>query len=206
MCGRYAILEEETILEMREIINQVNKNYVGRPGLVQCGDVAPTQVAPVLRDECGLVKLDVMKWGFPRWDNTAGVIINARIETVCEKKTFREAFQSRRIVVPSSGFYEWDHRQTSKRDKYFFSLSGQVVYMAGIYSSFASLDGSLTECFVILTCPAADSIAELHDRMPVILPKSAIRTWLSPQTDSGLLLSWPAPPLAGTRITPQSLI
>ena len=71
--------------------------------------------------------------------------------------------------MPSSGFYEWDHRQTSKRDKYFFSLSGQVVYMAGIYSSFASLDGSLTECFVILTCPAADSIAELHDRMPVIL-------------------------------------
>lgn len=206
MCGRYAILEEEAILEMREIINLVNKNYVGRPGLVQCGDVAPTQVAPVLRDECGLVKLDVMKWGFPRWDSTSGVIINARVETVCQKKTFCEAFQSRRIVVPSSGFYEWDHRQSSKRDKYFFSLTGQVVYMAGIYSSFASQDGSLAECFVILTCPASEAIAELHDRMPVILPKSAIRTWLSPQTDSSLLLSWPEPPLVGTRITPQSLL
>ena len=86
MCGRYAILEEETILEMREIINQVNKNYVGRPGLVQCGDVAPTQVAPVLRDECGLVKLDVMKWGFPRWDNTAGVIINARLKQSVKRR------------------------------------------------------------------------------------------------------------------------
>jgi putative SOS response-associated peptidase YedK len=138
-----------------------------------------------------------MKWGFPRWDNTSGVIINARSETVLEKKTFRESFLKRRIVVPASGFFEWDHRQAGKRDKYFFSLAGQVVYMAGIYSSFPAPDGSQVECFVILTCPAGETVSPLHDRMPVMMPKAAIRTWLDSETETGLLLVWPAPPLLG---------
>jgi len=195
MCGRYAILEEEAILEMREIINQVNKNYVGRAGLVSAGEIAPTQTAPVLRDAGGQVRLDVMKWGFPRWDKPSGVIINARCETVLEKRMFREAFLTRRLVVPASGFYEWDHRQPGQRDKYFFALAGQVSYMAGIYSLFPVAGGGSQESFVILTMPAGPAVAELHDRMPVILPKSYIRTWLDPRAKAELLLDIPEPPL-----------
>jgi putative SOS response-associated peptidase YedK len=196
MCGRYAILEEEAILEMREIINQVNKNYAGRNDLVSRGEIAPTQVAPILRGEAGKVRIDVMKWGFPRWDKTSGVIINARSETVLEKKMFREAFLTRRIAVPASGFFEWDHRQTGgRRDKYFFSLADQVVYMAGIYSLFPTEDGGKQEGFVILTVPAGDPVVEFHDRMPLIMPKSLIRTWLDPQAETALLLNMPAPSL-----------
>ncbi len=195
MCGRYAILEEEAILEMREIINQVNQNFAGRSPTTS-GDIAPTNIAPVLREADGKVRLDVMKWGFPRWDKTGGVMINARSETVMEKKTFRESFINRRIVVPASGFYEWDHRQTGHRDKYFFTLEGQVIYMAGIYNRFAAPDGRSVEHFVILTCPAVDAIAAFHDRMPVILPKQAVRSWLDPRADAGHLLGGPKPLLS----------
>jgi putative SOS response-associated peptidase YedK len=195
MCGRYAILEEEAILEMREIINQVNKNYAARTGLVSRGEIAPTQVAPVLRATDGKVHLDVMKWGFPRWDKSSGVIINARSESVLEKRMFRESFLSRRLAIPASGFFEWDHRQAARRDKYFFSLTAQVVYMAGIYNLFPSEGGILQESFVILTVPAAEPVAELHDRMPLIMPKSLIRSWLDPQAEAALLLNMPKPPL-----------
>jgi putative SOS response-associated peptidase YedK len=191
MCGRYAILEEEAILEMREIINQVNKNYRDRLGLVSAGEIAPTRVAPILRDADGKVRLDVMKWGFPRWDTPSGLIINARSESVLDKKMFREAFLSRRIVVPASGFYEWDHRQSGSRDRYFFTLEGQVTYMAGIYSIFPAADGSRQESFVILTRPAGPVVAELHDRMPVIMPKNDIRTWLDPRARTEISAEFP---------------
>jgi putative SOS response-associated peptidase YedK len=194
MCGRYAILEEEALHEMRDIINQVNKNYTDRAGLVVRGEVAPSQVAPVLREENGKVRLDVMQWGFPRWDNTSGLIINARSESVLEKRMFRQAFLEHRIVVPASGFYEWDHRKPGHRDKYFFSLSGQVVYMAGIYDLFP-VDGVLRERFVILTRPAAQPVSELHDRMPLILPRTQIRSWLDPHAAAALLLEQPEPAL-----------
>jgi putative SOS response-associated peptidase YedK len=197
MCGRYAILEEEAILEMREIINQVNRNFAGRSGLAAAGEIAPSQTAPVLRGEDGKVRLDVMKWGFPKWDGTTGVIINARTETVLEKRMFRESFQTRRIVIPSSGFYEWDHRQPGHRDKYFFTLPGQVVYMAGFFNLFPSDSDACEkqERFVIMTIPAVEPVAGFHDRMPLIMPKSFIRTWLDPRAETALLLNLPAPSL-----------
>jgi putative SOS response-associated peptidase YedK len=201
MCGRYAILEEEAIQEMHEIINQVNQNYASRVGLVSRGEIAPSRVAPVLRAEENQVKLDVMKWGFPRWDSTSGLIINARSESVQEKRMFREAFLQRRLVVPASGFYEWDHRQTGQRDKYYFSLAGQVVYMAGIYSLFPTGDGFTQECFVILTRPAGTTVGDIHDRMPLIMPKNHIRTWLDPRAASSLLLELPEPQLVRTLCT-----
>ena len=198
MCGRYAILEEEAIQEMREIINQVNQNYASQAGLVSRGEVAPSQVAPVLRAEGSQVKLDVMKWGFPRWDSTSGVIINARSESVLEKKMFREAFLQRRLVVPASGFYEWDHRQAGHRDKYFFSLAGQVVYHGWHLQPVPRRRRSTQASFVILTRPAGTTVSELHDRMPIIMPKNTIRTWLDPMATASLLLELPEPQLVRT--------
>jgi putative SOS response-associated peptidase YedK len=195
MCGRYAILEEEAILEMREIINQVNKNYANRAGLVASGEIAPSVVAPVLREDQGQIRLDVMKWGFPRWDAKSGAIINARCESLLEKPMFSDSFMKRRLVIPSSGFFEWDHHGAGKPEKYLFSIEGQVAYMAGFYNRFPSAAGTMEECFVIITQPANDLVAAMHDRMPLIMPKNFIRTWLDPRTAVSLLLNMPEPRL-----------
>jgi putative SOS response-associated peptidase YedK len=195
MCGRYAILEEEAILEMREIINQVNKNYAGRAGLIVSGEIAPSVVAPVLREDQGQVRLDVMKWGFPRWDKKSGVIINARCESLLEKAMFAESFLKRRIVIPASGFFEWDHSKPGKPEKYLFSIDGHVSYMAGFYSRFPAAAGEWEDCFVIITQPANELVAAMHDRMPLIMPKNYIRTWLDPRAAVSLLLNMPEPEL-----------
>lgn len=195
MCGRYAILDEEAILEMREIINQVNQKYAGRGGRIAAGEVRPSNLAPVLRAEDEKVRVDVMKWGFPRWDKSSGLIINGRAETVTQKTLFSASFQSRRVVVPASGFFEWDKREPARRIQYYFSLPGLVVYMAGFYSQFRQKDGTLSDCFVILTMPAASPVAAIHDRMPVILPKNAIRNYLDPAADAVSMLAQLTPPV-----------
>lgn len=187
MCGRYAILEEEDILEMREIINQVNQKFADQKELPATGEIRPSNLAPVLRDDDGKVRLDAMNWGFPRWNKPSGLIINARSETVLEKPFFSDSFQNRRVIVPSSGFFEWDHRKPVRRDAYFFSMPGQVLYMAGLYNRFTLKDGRQADCFVILTMPSIEPVAIIHDRMPVILSKAAIRSYLEPQANANAL-------------------
>ncbi len=188
MCGRYAILEEEDILEMREIIQEVNRKFADRQKLVSRGEIFPTNTVPVLRSQADKVALDVMKWGFPHFQKKSSVIINARSETAHEKRMFKDAFVSRRLILPSTGFYEWDRRLPKGQNKYYLSLPGRVMYMAGIYSQIQDTDGQALDCFVILTREAAGAVADIHDRMPVIFPKNLIRSWLAADSDPLALL------------------
>jgi len=110
-----------------------------------------------------------MVWGYPNFRGK-GVIINARSETAQEKKLFGAALKRRRCVIPSTGFYEWD----AEKKKYLFNMpDSPMLYMAGIYDQF---DGE--NRFVILTTEAEGAMAEIHKRMPVIIPKNRIRDWL----------------------------
>ena len=109
-----------------------------------------------------------------------GVIINARAETVFEKKTFRDSVINRRCVIPSTGFYEWD----SARRKYLFRLEGtNTLYMAGIYSYYQD-----EPRFVILTTQANDSMKDVHNRMPLVIYKSEIETWIMDDKATGDIL------------------
>lgn len=86
------------------------------------------------------------------------------------KKTFRESILSRRCVIPSSGFYEWD----SDKHKFLFKRKEEeILYMAGIYNFFQE------ECrFVILTTAANESMEDIHNRMPVVLTKEEVEPWI----------------------------
>ncbi len=87
------------------------------------------------------------------------------------KKLFQASLHSLRCVVPCTGFYEWN----KQKDGYRFSLGHSgLLYMAGIYAHWD--DGAR---FVILTVPANPSVARVHDRMPLILPRQSVRTWLN---------------------------
>ena len=87
-----------------------------------------------------------------------------------EKPTFRESVATRRCLLPSTGFFEWDQ---DKR-KYLFRLPGEpLFYMAGLYDR-----RSGEECYCILTTGANESMSQIHDRMPLIIPKEYIAEWL----------------------------
>lgn len=176
MCGRYEFSNEEDIAEVKKIIEGMNDKYSLQ---VKMGEIFPMDTVAVLRAEQGKPVLSVMSWGFPKWDGK-GVMINARSETIHEKKMFKGLIVQRRCVVLATGFYEWQKKvSTSKKDKYFFtSKDNPMLYMAGIYNTFQSEDGQ-NESFVILTQDANQYMEDIHDRQPVMLFKDELKSWLT---------------------------
>jgi putative SOS response-associated peptidase YedK len=176
ICGRYLISTEEEIIEVREIMDEINRRYLGKPeyASMKSGEIFPADIVPVIALKNKQPQVNLFKWGFPHWKG-AGVIINARSETVFEKNMFREAFANRRCVIPATGFYEWQKDSSKKKkDKYLLKQSDTpMLYMAGIYAVYGNLPG-----FVILTIAANPSVQPIHNRMPVIIKKQEQEVWL----------------------------
>ncbi|MPM13269.1 putative SOS response-associated peptidase YedK [bioreactor metagenome] len=195
MCGRYVAYSGEEYTEMENIVREVEKKLPGG-ALLKLGEVFPTDLAPVLIPGHYGIQAVPMVWGFPRW-NGGGVVINARAETAAEKKMFRSALFNRRLVVPSTGFFEWQRIDGKKlKDKYMIRLPREpMLYMAGLYNLYKEPNGSETGRFVILTTGANGYMSELHDRMPVILGAEDMKSWLSDGDKVGQILSRPGPEL-----------
>lgn len=176
MCGRYYI-DDETSREIRKLLAQLDAKFQGRKS--KRGDIAPTNQAPILIGSNNEIQPDLFTWGFPNFKGS-GVIINAKSETAFEKKMFRESLLSRRCIIPANGFYEWNK---NKEKIYFTQPDSDIIYMAGIYNTFKD------ECrFVILTTGANLSMANVHDRMPLILQKDQLQPWLFDQVQTPELL------------------
>lgn len=171
---------EEEIIEIREIMQAINRRYADKPeyARIKSGEIFPTDMAPVLALEDQQVQAGLFTWGFPGWHGK-GVIINARSETTAEKNTFRQAFLKRRCIIPSTGFYEWKSVGGSRRkDKYLLRLPNTpMLYMAGLYTVYEQAGRQLPG-FVILTTAANPSMQPIHDRMPVIMAKNEQEAWL----------------------------
>ena len=182
MCGRYQFSFQSA--EARWIAEAVEKQY--GPGAWKPGDIHPSDCAPVLLPGGGeRPKAALFTWGYPSRERP---IINARAETAAEKPMFREGVQSRRCVIPSTGFYEWDGRKR----KYLFKIPGNdTVYMAGVYEEYAG-----KEYFCILTTEANASVREVHHRMPLVLAREDVPAWLNGGPAAGALLGGTPPELS----------
>lgn len=166
MCGRYNFTVEQSD-EVREILEKLNAKFQGKEA--RTGEVFPTNLAPILIEEQKEVSPTLSIWGFPKFDGK-GVIINARSETAFEKKTFRDSLLNRRCIIPTTGFYEWD----SDKKKFLFRLEGtSALYIAGLYSIYKD-----EMRYVVLTTDANESMKEVHNRMPLVIPKDEIGTWI----------------------------
>ncbi len=176
MCGRYVFDHEKDIEEVNKILIDLNKNHSGE--YFKTGEICPTDNAPILMAKDEKLCINILKWGFPKWDGK-GVIINARSETANEKKMFKMPLIKMRCVVLSTGFYEWQKKNPLRnKDKFLFlSPESPMLYMAGIYNVFKQGD-ELQEHFVILTQEANKYISDIHDRMPVMLSKSELKDWI----------------------------
>lgn len=107
-------------------------------------------------------------------------MFNARSETLREKPSFRGLVQSRRCIVPISGFFEWQavDGQRQKRPWYLSRADGDPMLLAGLWDTW-SAEGSELDSFAILT-RAPDSFMEpIHDRMPVILEPDSAPDWIN---------------------------
>lgn len=169
MCGRYTFYTDKEIQEVDEIIEKLSDDPLLEK--MKTGEIFPANVAPVLlaQRDSDIIIPKLMVWGFPNFRNK-GVIINARAEAAREKRLFAGSVERRRCVIPSTGFFEWN----KNKDKYLFNTpDSRMLYMAGLFNSFDSKN-----CFVILTTEANTSVADIHNRMPVVLSDSEINNWL----------------------------
>ncbi len=171
--------------ELRELVREMNRSVLasrfgkkeGIP-LQPEGEIFPSSVLPVLAvNKAGEQRVFPMKWGF---SGPKGLLINARAETAAEKATFREAWKAHRCVIPASWYFEWEHDEKKKAgQKYALRPEEQgLIWLAGLYRMEEGLP-----VFVVLTRPADESIAWMHDRMPVMLPRSGIGEWIRPESD-----------------------
>ena len=181
MCGRYQFTLEQCA-EILDIAREVERRHGA--GAWRPGEVRPTAMAPVLVSDEEGIHPQLLTWGYRLPDS---LVINARAETAAEKNLFRDSVASRRCVVPSTGFFEWD----GEKRKYLFTLPGEpALYMAGLYMM---REGQ--PCYCVLTTAANDSMKEVHPRMPLVLRREQVSSWLEQPGETMAFLHMTPPTL-----------
>ena len=181
MCGRYHIDDGRDNVELNDIIEAVNRRVVTEP-VKTSGDVFPTDIVPVVATNRRMEPAAfAMRWGYALEDGRR--IINARSETAETKPLFRDGMLNRRCAIPATNYYEWARRSREKTRYAIRPAEGDLFYMAGIYRLEAG-----RPVFTILTREPAESIAFIHDRMPVILPSDLVKDWIDPRYRAAELL------------------
>lgn len=160
--------------------------------------------------DAGWRMADYFHWGLvPRWATDVKIgfqLINARSETAAEKPSFRHAMRYRRCLFPVDGFYEWRREGKLKEPHYFQVDDGALFGIAGLWEVWQSPDGSeILSCSILTTSPN-ERMAEIHDRMPVILDPADYDRWLDPALQhaeevADLLKPFPAERMSRYRVS-----
>lgn len=194
MCGRYALYGP--VSRRREFF-KVAEDYTADLDEDRY-NIAPSQLVQVVRagTDGGRVMM-AAKWGLlPGWVKDPTKVskpINAKIETAGEKPMFRSAIRRWRVLVPASGFYEWQPVAGGKQP-YFIQPADQPFFaFGGIVERWGDAADPLYTV-AILTTAANELMAPIHDRMPVIVEPGDFDVWLDPGvTDVGLVREMAGP-------------
>ena len=194
MCCRYYM---EMSPRLRPIVEAAARSKLYRDNiqkiakpLVTEGEVFPDSLVPVIAtNRAGQKTVFPMVWGY-HVDGIDRVIANARTETAAEKPSFKEGWAMHRCIIPASWYYEWEHiptasGKTKAGDKYaIMPRDSQMTWLCGLYR----MENGYPH-FVILTRQPGESVAFIHDRMPLILPEDGAEHWIDPKVNPHLLLS-----------------
>jgi putative SOS response-associated peptidase YedK len=189
MCGRFTLsITPEQLAALFELD--------AAPILAPRYNIAPTQPVGFVRFDAAAESRvwHLAHWGLiPSWskDPSLGAkMINARGETVDEKPSFRTAFKRRRCIVPATGFYEWKQGGSGKTP-YFISPAADdpmpLFDFAGLWETWTGPDGGQLDSCTIITTEANELMAELHNRMPVILAPADFTEWLGTGRDASAM-------------------
>ena len=175
MCGRYVITKP--ISKTRNIVKSAinihdSENY----------NCHPQQFLPVIKKYKNGNTIECLKWGIlPAWAKKKDFkpLINARLETIHEKISFKSLFKQTRCVVVADGYFEWKRDENNKIPYYIYREDNKTIFFAGIYSD---------NQFCIITMKSSDKIIDIHNRQPVILDETDINNYLKLQNDGSNLI------------------
>ena len=179
MCGRYALTSSPAVIAERF-------HLLWTPELAPHYNIAPGQAIPVVRETGQGRELAFLRWGLiPSWAKEASIgmrLINARGETLADKPAFRSAYRQRRCLIPADAFYEWK-AIAGRKQPYCIRLRDEGPFgMAGLWEHWKAPDGQAVESCTIVTVDANALIAQLHDRMPLIVAPEDYDAWLTAES------------------------
>jgi putative SOS response-associated peptidase YedK len=173
MCGRFALYSSISDLKKAFAVDAVTGEM--KPGY----NIAPSdEIYAIIQQKER--RMEKLHWGLvPAWAKNPSLtsgLINARVETLHEKPSFKRAFQKRRCLIPANGFYEWKDKQPW----YFIPAKGNLFGFAGLWETWKGSGEAVYNSCAIITTEASESMQKIHDRMPLILKPEAIDEWLNP--------------------------
>ena len=183
MCGRF--VATQTPQQLAAFFGATTNEPEPSPNY----NVAPTTVVlGVVAHEAQRV-IEPFRWGLvPSWAKDVSIgskMINARAETLAEKPSFKGLFRHRRLLVPMDGFYEWRQGPSGKTPMFIKRCDGSPVVVAGLWSTWKEpgtpADSPWLHTCALITTRANSTMAEVHDRMPVILEPNDWDEWLDPR-------------------------
>lgn len=162
MCGRLNITDDPFSRLVSEI---VGISFSATPNI----DLRPTDNVSVIGGRNNALVQQELSWGIkPDWAKR--IIINAQAESVATKPTFKVAFNSNRVIVPCTGWYEWKGEKGSKQKFSFADPYGRPLFMAGI---------AIEDKLVTLTTKPNEQYKAYHHRMPLLIPADSLISWVS---------------------------
>jgi putative SOS response-associated peptidase YedK len=189
MCGRY--VQTKRARDRARILQLVREEEVRR---AESWNVAPTSLALAVRALAEGRVAEWLTWGLqsdrpdrPATDEASPLRpINARIESVAEKPFFRDAWKTRRCVIPADGWYEWkaeadlplSHKRRRaaartgirKQPYYFHRRDGEPLFLAALWTA---------DTYSLITTSADGGLTQIHDRRPLTLRDDQAATWLA---------------------------
>lgn len=184
MCGRYVVTKPVTKLKdlVKTSIKVEDKDSY---------NAHPTQKLPIIKSYTNGRALENYNWGLiPSWakgKKDFRPLINARIETLMEKVSFKKLIQTSRCLVVADGYYEWKREDKEKTPYYFTKSDSSLMFFAAIYQN---------NQFCIITREATDRVKEIHLREPLILNEEQISNYLDVKKEgTDILKSIKAPEL-----------
>jgi len=179
MCGRFTANVKKKDLEEEW-------NLAVPPEFRPRYNIAPSQVVGVITNtEPG--SLSLFRWGLiPSWAKDPAIgskMINARVETLTEKPSFRKLVQTARCLVPATSWFEW--MQAQSRQPFAIKPKNTKLFaMAGLWDTWIDADGQKVNTFTVITTEAAQNIRHIHERMPLEGPTELQHDWLTNKTDA----------------------
>ena len=167
MCGRYYLeISKENMSFVSNIATfDYKTNY----------NISPQSTVPAIINN----ELVSTTWGyFPSWlknQDNPRPLFNSRYESLLEKKTFTSAFRNNRCLIPLSGWFEWRTENESRQPYFFYNKENLQIFTAGLFWNRSNGDIETS----IITREALSPLNTIHNRSPVILDASQIKSWLS---------------------------
>lgn len=182
MCGRFTANVKKKDLEEEW-------NLAVPPEFRPRYNIAPSQVAGVITNKQPS-DLSLFRWGLiPSWAKDPVIgnkMINARVETLHEKPSFRKLVQTARCLIPATSWFEW--MQDKSRQPFAIKLKNAKLFaLAGLWDTWIDANGQKVNTFTIITTEAAENIRHIHERMPLVVPKEQQHDWLTNNADAAAI-------------------